>query len=149
MHQNCTSLKTITFKHVAGTPIFCSTGYMTYPSELFGNCSSLEVLDLRYGFIAGTMENTNIGTIFKGCTKLRKLDLRGTCMGNLGSNNSSWRSGQSYFEDVGSDNETPTIVYTDTAGKQNNIIRNANQDGKNWSTANVIVAGLDEEVDMT
>lgn len=148
MFKDCSSLETITFQHTAGQSIFANSNYMVYPTSLFENCSSLEVLDLRYAFI-GTGENTNDGTLFNGCTKLRKLDLRGTTMGLLGSNNSSWKRDVSYFKDVGSDNDTPTIVYTDTAGKQANIIKNANQVGKNWSTDNVIVASLDEVVDMS
>lgn len=150
MFRNCSSLKNVKLHHVKGHTI-TATGTYTYGyNSMFEGCTSLEVLDLRYFMQSGIQ--MSYGTkMFADCRKLRKLDLRGSGYGELGTGSSSWANGvNETFKNCGIDNDSPTIIYTDTSGKQHNLIQAGKKCGLNWSTANVlVVADPEEEVDMT
>lgn len=157
MFQNCTSLKNVKLHNVNKEFFGGQSNYIGAPDYLFDNCKSLEVLDLRY-FIGSTGDRqiqTGYGkATFRNCRKLRKLDLRGGLFGYIAkgsSDVSTWPSLEDgVFENVGADNNTPTIVYTDNSTKQQNLIDLGNLYNLGWSTENVLVIeDPEQEVDMS
>ena len=152
MFMNCTSLKNVTLHHVASEPFVGTHGYPTGVTSMFENCTSLEVLDLRNFFPSSGTQMGYGKNFLKNCRKLRKLDLRDNPVyGTLGPGSSTWSSTSNVdvLTNVGVDNDTPTIVYVNTTGQRSNIISLAAKCGLSWSTANVIVASSDEQVDMS
>ena len=149
MFQNCSSLKKVKFHHQSGHYIFSTDS--TYPSTgLFDGCSSIEVIDLRYCMPKGNQMSYG-NRLFANCRKLRKLDLRGSGYGSLGTSSSAWANGSNEtLLNCGVDNPTPTIVYTDNTTYQTNLIALGNKFGLGWSTENVIVVeDPEQEVDMS
>ena len=157
MFQNCTSLKNVKLHNVDKEFFGGQGNYVGPPDYLFDNCTSLEVLDLRY-FIGSTGDieiQTGYGkAVFRNCRKLRKLDLRGGLFGSVAKGESGvqeWATLEdAVFENVGIDNSSPTIVYTNNSKKQQNLIDLGNLYNLGWSTENVIVVeNPEEKVDMS
>lgn len=123
MFQNCSSLTTLDVSS-------WDTGNITNMNSMFSGCKNLTVLDLS-NFTTSETTSFMASSMFSNCRKLTEVDISNMDLTRIATINYM-------FENCGSDNETPTIVYVKDEASQQKVL-SATGTPASWSTANVII----------
>ena len=107
-----------------------STGKVTNMNSMFSGCKNLTVLDLS-SFTTSETTNFMASSMFANCRKLTEVNISNMDLTRASTINYM-------FENCGSDNETPTIVYVKDEASQQKVLSTAGTPAS-WSTANVII----------